>query len=179
MSNTIALYFIISRATPLKQQQFKITLGDDLRAKLEAYTSLTQRSIAEEIRQRLEMSFDIQGDGHTLDLIYAILFLAHETMRDFGITWWGDERARTAFMAAIADQVMSYPINSTDFAARPLITLGTREQQAGPEDPPEVIGRAIARNYRRRIRPLGFLSDQFDIHRFRELMRDPGKKKEE
>ncbi|WP_128933577.1 hypothetical protein [Bradyrhizobium zhanjiangense] len=155
----------------MKQQQFKITLGDDLRAKLDDSSSLNLRSIAEEIRQRLEMSFDIQGDGHTLDLIYAILFLAHETMRDLGTTWWGDERARSAFMAAIADQVMSYPITPSDLAARPLIALGTREQQAGPEDPPEVIGRAIARNYRRRVRPLGLQSDKFDISRFRELMR--------
>jgi len=156
----------------LKQQQFKITLGDNLRAKLDESSSFNQRSIAEEIRQRLEVSFDIQADGHTLDLIYAIMFLAHETMRDFGTTWWGDERARSAFMAAIADQVMSYPIKPSDLGARPLITLGTREQQAGPEDPPEVIGRAIARNYRRRIRPLGWKSDKFDIHLFRELMQN-------
>src|SRR4051794_23940994 len=111
----------------LKQQQFKITLGGDLRARLEKASEYNFRSLAEEMRQRLEMSFDIQGDGHTLDLIYAILFLAHETMRDFGSTWWGDERARSAFMAAIADQVMSYPINQSDLTAKPLITLGTRE----------------------------------------------------
>src|SRR4051812_10221189 len=136
----------------MPQQQFKVTLGEDLRAKLDDASSLNRRSIAEEMRQRLEMSFDIQADGHTLDLIYAILFLAHETMRDFGTTWWGDERARSAFMAAIADQILSYPINPTDLAARPLITLGTREQQVGPDDPPEVIGRASARNYRRVVR---------------------------
>ncbi len=175
MSTIVGLYSVITRATTLKQQQFKITLGDDLRAKLDRSSSLNLRSTAEEIRQRLEMSFDIQGDGHTLDLIYAILFLAHEIMRDFGTTWWGDERARSAFMAAIADQVMSYPINPADLAASPLVTLGTPEQQAGPEDPPEVIGRAIARNYRRRVRPLGFRSDNFDISRFHELMQSDKK----
>jgi hypothetical protein len=159
------------------QQQFKITLGDELRSKLAEHSSLNQRSIAEEIRQRLEMSFDIQSDGHTLDLVYAMLFLAHETMRDFGSTWWGDERARKAFMSAIADQILSYPINATDLAARPLITLGTREQQVGPDDDPEVVGRSIARNYRRRVRPLGLRIGQFDIHRFRELMRDLTEKK--
>jgi len=172
MSTIVGLHLIISRATTLKQSQFKITLGDDLRAKLDSSSDINQRSIAEEIRQRLEMSFDIQGDGHTLDLIYAILFLARETMRDFGATWWGDERARSAFMAAIVDQVMSYPISPSDLAAKPLITLGTREQQAGPEDPPEAIGRAIARTYRRRVRPLGLRSDEFDIRRFRQLMRN-------
>jgi hypothetical protein len=161
----------------MPQQQFKITLGEDLRAKLDLSSSYNQRSIAEEIRQRLEMSFDIQADGHTLDLIYAILFLANETMRDLGRTWWSDERARSAFMAAIADQILSYPIDPTNVAARPLITLGTREQQAGPDDPPEVIGRAIARNYRRVVRPLGLKSEKFDIHRFRELMRNPPAKK--
>ncbi|QOZ71735.1 hypothetical protein [Bradyrhizobium arachidis] len=159
----------------MKQHQFKITLGDELRAKLDDSSLRNFRSVAEDIRQRLEMSFDIDGDGHTLDLIYAILFLAHETMRDFGTTWWGDERARSAFMAAIADQVMSYPISPSDLAAKPLITLGTREQQAGPEDPPEAIGRAIARNYRRRVRPLGLRSDEFDIRRFRQLMRNEKK----
>jgi hypothetical protein len=161
----------------MAQQQFKITLGEDLRSKLDQMSVFNGRSIAEEIRQRLEMTFDLQGDGHTLDLIYALLFLAHETMRDFGSTWWGDERARSAFMAAVADQIISYPINPTDLAAHPLITLGTREQQAGPDDPPEVIGRAIARKYRRAIRPLGWMLDKFDIHRFRELMRDPRDKK--
>jgi hypothetical protein len=132
---------------------------------------------AEEIRQRLEMSFDIQADGHTLDLIYAILFLANETMRDIGCTWFGDERARSAFMAAIADQILSYPIDPTAPGARPLITLGTREQQAAPDDEPESIGRAIARSYRRRVRPLGLAIGKFDIHRFRELMRDPTERK--
>jgi hypothetical protein len=157
----------------MPQQQFKITLGEDLRSKLGEVSALNGRSIAEEIRQRLEMSFDIQGDGHTLDLIYALLFLANETVRDFGSTWWGDERARSAFMAAIADQIQSYPIDPNTRGARPLITLGTREQQAGPDDPAEVIGRAIARNYRRLVRPLGLTLGKFDIHRFRELMRDP------
>jgi hypothetical protein len=161
----------------MPQQQFKITLKEELRSKLDEVSGLNDRSVAEEIRQRLEMSFDIQADGYTLDLIYALLFLAHETMRDLGSTWWGDERARSAFMAAIADQILSYPITPTDPAARPLITLGTREQQAGPDDPPEVIGRAIARNYRRLVRPLGLMIGKFDIHRFRELMRDPKEKK--
>ena len=161
----------------MSQQQFKITLGEDLRAKLDQTSTFNQRSIAEEIRQRLEMSFAIQGDGHTLDLIYALLFVAHETMRDFGSTWWGDERARSAFMAAVADQILSYPINPKDhIAAHPLITLATREQQAGPDDPPEVIGRAIARSYRRAIRPHGFRSDKLDIDLFRELMRPRDKK---
>ena len=93
-------------------------------------------------------------------------------MRDSGTTWWGGERARLKFVAAIVDQVMSYPINPSGLGARPLITLGTREQQAGPDDPPETIGRTIARNYRRRIRPRGWGSDTFDIDRFRELMKD-------
>ena len=157
----------------MPQQQFKITLGEDLRARLDEYSKYNQRSIAEEIRQRLEISFDIQADANTLDLIYAILFLAHETMRDLGSTWWGDERARSAFMAAIADQILSYTIDPNALGARPLITLGTREQQAAPDDPPEVIGRALARNYRRVVRPLGRISEKFEIGRFRELMRNP------
>ena len=161
----------------MAQQQFKITLGEDLRAKLDKASNYNQTSIAEEIRQRLEISFDIQADANTLDLIYAVLFLAHETMRDLGSTWWGDERARSAFIAAVTDQLLSYPIDSTSLAARPLITLGTREQQAGPDDPPEVIGRALARNYRRVVRPLGRISEKFEIGRFRELMRDPRAKK--
>lgn len=161
----------------MAHQQFKITLGDDLRAKLDESSKNNQRSIAEEIRQRLEISFDIQADANTLDLIYAILFLAHETMRDLGSTWWGDERARSAFLAAVADQILSHEIESSSLAARPLVTLGTREQQAGPDDPPEVIGRALARNYRRVVRPLGRISEKFEIGRFRELMRDPQAKK--
>jgi hypothetical protein len=89
----------------------------------------------------------------------------------------GDERARSAFLAAVTDQILSYSIDPTDVAARPLITLGTRERQAGPDDPPEVVGRAIARNYRRVVRPLGLKSEKFDIRRFRELMRNPWPKK--
>ena|SRR5215813_1973848 len=160
-------------------QQFKITLGDDLRSKLDEASVLNGRSVAEEIRQRLEGSFDIQADGHTLDLIYALLFLAHETMCDFGVSWWGDERARSALMAAIVDQILSYQIKRSASAAWPLMSSGTPEQQAGPDDPPEVIGRAIARNYRRVVRPLGSKIGKFDIHRFREFMRDPVEKKED
>jgi hypothetical protein len=80
-------------------------------------------------------------------------------------------------LAAVTDQILSYSIDPTDVAARPLITLGTRERQAGPDDPPEVVGRAIARNYRRVVRPLGLKSEKFDIRRFRELMRNPWPKK--
>jgi hypothetical protein len=152
------------------QQQFKVTLGDDLRAKLDEASSLNQRSIAEEIRQRLEMSFDIQGDPNTMDLVYATLCLAQETVRNFGVAWWGDERARSGFIAAIVDQILSYPIDETSPRA-PLLTLPKREQQTGPDDIAEVIGRAVASNYRRAVRPLGLKSEKLDIRRFRELMR--------
>lgn len=140
---------MINRATLVKQQQFKITLGDELRAKLEEESSLNYRSIAEEIRQRLEMSFDIQADLHTRDLIYSILILAAEITRDFGATWWADERARSALMAAIVDQLNSYTITPPASAEATLKPLGTNGPQAAPDDDPQVIGRAVARNFRR------------------------------
>jgi hypothetical protein len=153
--------------------QFKITLGDELRDKLNDACDISMRSVAEEIRQRLEMSFDLEGDEKTLDLIYATLFLAREIELDFGRTWWSNEKARSAFLAAIADQIGSYVLDPA--APRP---LNTRARVEGmPVDPPEAIGRAIARNYRRAVRPFGFKNEKFDVGLFRELMRKPWEKK--
>ncbi len=174
--NYFRVVFIIDKGySIMPPPQFKITLGDDLRDKLDHACYISMRSVAEEIRQRLEMSFDLEGDETTLDLMYAMLFLAREIELDFGWTWWSNEKARSAFLAAVADQIVSYVIEPT---ARPSFHSRARREGGMPDDPPEAIGRAIARNYRRAVRPYGFKKEKFDIGQFRELMRKPwGKKK--
>jgi hypothetical protein len=150
--------------------QFKITLGDQLRIKLDEASSISMRSVAEEIRQRLEMSFDLQGDERTLDLIYATLFLARAIELDFDRTWWSNEKARSAFMAAIVDQIASYAVDP----AQPPSQVQLKQV---PDDPPDVIGRTLARNYRRTIRPVGWKMEIFDTDQFRKLMSKAWEKK--
>ena len=152
--------------------QFKVTLGDNLREKLDDACSISLRSVAEEIRQRLEMSFDFEGRQKTLDLIIDALF-AREIELDFGWTWWSNEKARSAFLAAVADQITSRAIDSAEPPSRI-----ARKHDSMPNDPPEVVGRTLARNYRRTVRPFGSNAEKIDIERLRELMKKPwGKKK--
>jgi hypothetical protein len=150
--------------------QFKITLGDELREKLDEACSISMRSVAEEIRQRLEMSFDLQGDERTLDLIYAMLFLAQAIELDFDRPWWRNEKARSAFLAAVADQITSYAIDSAEPPSR------TQRKQV-TDDPPDVIGRTLARNYRRTVSPVDWKLKKFDTEQFRELMSKAWRKK--
>jgi hypothetical protein len=152
--------------------QFKITLGDDLREKLDDACYISLRSVAEEIRQRLEMSFDLDGDERTLDLIYAMLFFARAVEIDFNRRWWLNEKARSAFLAAVVDQITSYVIDSAEVPNRL-----TRKQSSAHDDPPEAIGRTFARNFRRTVRPSGSKKEKLDIEQFRELMRKPWEKK--
>ncbi|MGY8706636.1 hypothetical protein RAD16_12930 [Bradyrhizobium sp. 18BD] len=123
--------------------QLKITLEDDQRSHLDRATQVSGKSLSEEIRTRLSLSFLFEASGqNTCDLAIALLRLAAEVESDVGFAWFENEQARATFVAAVVDQVMSYKLSVNPKAA-------PRSRGARPDDPPDVLGRAIARGYRR------------------------------
>jgi hypothetical protein len=105
------------------------------------------RTVSEEIRERLAGSlFEETRDEKTRQLAAEIVQLAEEIRRDFGITWHEHTGAFKAFAAAIADQIATYERSSMLQSPLVPILFGAAPN---PDDPPEVIGRALARRYRR------------------------------
>jgi hypothetical protein len=100
------------------------------------------RGVSEEIRNRLGGSLlDDTLDQTTRLFTGEILELAREVRRDCGAEWHADVNAHEVFSGAVADQLASHKPTATSAAA----ASGTTT----PPDDPAVVGRAIARAYRR------------------------------
>jgi len=128
-----------------QSQQLKFLLSENLRLKLDRASQKSGHSLAEEIRNRLEDSFEFETDPRTFELIQDLVLLAHEVKVDIGDNWHANERSRAVFAATIADQIQSYRARSEPF-----------KKDTAPdasEAPETTIGRAIARAFRRAIRP--------------------------
>jgi hypothetical protein len=125
--------------------QFKVALGDDLRSWLDGAAEKSGKSLADEIRDRVISSFVLERMGpQTKELVYSLAILADEVQQDVGTSWFESERARAALIAAITDQIMSYQLT-------PKRKAPNRPTGSDLNDPPDVIGRAIARKFRRQI----------------------------
>jgi hypothetical protein len=89
------------------RQQYKITLGDDLRAKLDAASEISGRPVSEEIRRRLDQSFSGPAfDEPTRELGNDVMWLTKLVREQ---TWWSpfsswhdDALLHRALSAAIA-----------------------------------------------------------------------------
>jgi hypothetical protein len=98
--------------------------------------------VSEEIRDRLAKSlFDDALDQTTRYFTGEIFELAKKVRRYFGGEWYADANAHAALVAAVEDQLASHKPAATSAAATP----GTTTPLA---DPPAVVGRVIAREYR-------------------------------
>ena len=122
-------------------KQFKVALNPDLRDFLEAAAAKNGRSLAEEIRERLAGTLIDDGrDPTTRALTGEVYELARRVRRRFGVEWYADVNANAALVGAVADQVASHKPTVTSAAAPGTATL--------PADPPDVVGRVIAHEYR-------------------------------
>ncbi|MCK1407112.1 hypothetical protein [Bradyrhizobium sp. 76] len=123
--------------------QLKITLDDDQRSQLDRATEQSGKSLSEEIRERLSLSFLLEMRSRdTADLLFALLRIADVVADEIGFDWSENERARATFVSAVVDQIMSYELRTNP---NPIPRLGG----ARPDDSPEALGGFIARGYRR------------------------------
>jgi hypothetical protein len=117
-----------------------VVLPAEMLAELREWGARHGRTMSQEIRERLAGSlFEETRDAKTKQLEAEIVQLAFEVLHDFKAHWHAEPRAHKAFLAAVADQIGSYE-------PPPTPTSGSPEDLS---DPPDVIGRALARRYRR------------------------------
>jgi hypothetical protein len=120
------------------KKQMGVALSDDLRSKLEAHSAARNVSIAEEIRRRLEMSFERDAlDDPTRDIVAAAIWIADDITAQVGPHWHATQKGRQAVAAGIRLYIEKM---------LPPVKEGAGEDLFGPDDP-ETLGRASARHY--------------------------------
>ena len=85
--------------------EMKFRLPNELHALIEAAASTNKRNASEEVRRRLETSFEgappTTGDGKTSDLLATIAALAADILEIYGKPWHEDPWARDVLASAI------------------------------------------------------------------------------
>jgi hypothetical protein len=121
------------------KKQMGVALPDYLRGKLAAASAAAHVSIAEEIRRRLEISFENDArDDYTQGLVSAAIWIAGDiTAQGAGAYWHATQKGRQAVAAGIRHYIEMM---------QPAVQAGRGEDLFGPDDP-ETLGRASARHY--------------------------------
>jgi hypothetical protein len=120
------------------KKQMGVALSDYLRGKLAVASEAANVSIAEEIRRRLERSFENDArDDSTQALVSAAIWIAGDiTAQGTGAYWHATQKGRQAVAAGIRHFIEKL---------QPAVRTGG-EDLFGPDDP-ETLGRASARHY--------------------------------
>jgi hypothetical protein len=121
-------------------KQLKVALSDDLRARLDAATARSGRSLADEIRRRVELSLEIDAEGGpTAALAQAVLDLAALVYIDTGQNWYSHAAAHWAFRTALTAWLQRRrPAGERKFAPGDLPST-----RLVASDDPEAIGLAL------------------------------------
>jgi len=118
-------------------KQMKVALPDELRARLDAASEKSGRSVAQEIRERIEGSFtrDAVVDKPTRDFLEGLAKIPAEVEREFSAAWDKHAGAHEVFTQVILSRLEALkPEGSTVFPDRPHATLPL----------PTVLGRSLA-----------------------------------
>jgi hypothetical protein len=123
-----------------KQQQLTVALPPETRIHLTETARAEGRSIAEEVRQRLNKTIEWDKlDPVTVELIEGLERIATLLRTDFGAEWHDNPRAHEAFVTAVNQRLGAY--------APPPEQLRTAASELfGPLDPPETVGRLRERD---------------------------------
>jgi hypothetical protein len=116
-------------------KQFKIVLPEDLRARLDAAIAKSGRSIADEIRTRVEQSLDLDDaavDKPTREFLDRLALMPAEIGQEIGV-WHKYEDAWKALWHAIQDELAQ--------KRPPTGTFGPRLHRTTPSDDLEYIGK--------------------------------------
>jgi hypothetical protein len=102
-------------------QRLKIALPDELRAQLDAASTKSGRSVAEEIRSRVEATFALETvDRATRDFIAGVARMPAEVELETGAAWHKHAGAWAVFRAAILSRLQRIkPKGATTFGPRP------------------------------------------------------------
>jgi predicted DNA-binding protein len=133
-------------------KQLKVALPDDLRARLDDASEKSGRSVAEEIRVRLETSLerDVDVDKPSTDFLENVARMAAEIARETGANWHQHAGAHEVLTLAIQQWLEPLkPKGPTAFGNRPHATVST-------DDPRQLAALIV---YRLRRQP-GFTSSQ-------------------
>lgn len=85
-----------------KQRQIAVALPPDIRTRLEEASADNWRTLSEEVRQRLEFSFQIAAiDAPTRSVQEAIANIARRLEADCEAPWYSSTVTRQAFVAAL------------------------------------------------------------------------------
>jgi hypothetical protein len=121
-------------------KQFKVAMSDDLRGRLEAVSAKSGRSIADEIRVRVEATFALETvDKPTRDFLEGLALMPAEIEHETGAAWHKHAGAYVVFREAILRRLARLKPEGT-------IAFGRRPHQAIPGDDPEGIGLSIEEN---------------------------------
>jgi hypothetical protein len=124
----------------------KIVLPQEIRAQLDKAVAKSGNSLGEEIRVRLQKSFDDdQHDDQTRELAADIVALAEDVKHHKRFSWHGHEKAREAFFEAIKDWLAGL---KPPRDLRSKTVPGASDLMWGDDDP-ATLGRSIARARRR------------------------------
>jgi hypothetical protein len=107
-------------------KQMKVALPEELRARLDAASEKSGRSVAEEIRARVEASFtrDAVVDKPTRDLFEGLALLPAEVEFETGAAWHEHAGAHETLTQAIISRLEALkPKGSTAFGDRPHATV--------------------------------------------------------
>jgi plasmid stability protein len=133
----------VPKEKPMKQ--LKVSLPDDLRGQLDSAAAANDRSLGNEIRERLQQSFEREaGDTETLKLAEAILKFATLVLIQTGHTWHAHRAANRVMRCAITNRLARLrPKDSEPFPRFRPGELPVHRLVAPDSDDPDVMGYAI------------------------------------
>jgi hypothetical protein len=115
-----------------------VVLPQDLLKRLRTDAERSERGLSTEIRQRLQLTYDLEGlprDPETSDLIEYIKSLANNLASDLGKKWHESSYALAAFTGGLMTFLAQH-VPKGDQGKRDI---------AGHSDNPETVGRTHAR----------------------------------
>jgi hypothetical protein len=126
----------MAEISPMKQ--LKISLPDDLRTRLDWVAQLSGKSVAEEIRSRVEETFQRRDTGPEMEaLVEAVRWLARHIQIDMGAEWHQHGQVRRALLDGISEYMLEH--QKSDVV----------EISADAKEGAHAVGRAFARAYLR------------------------------
>ena len=138
----------MKRKTDDKMVQTAVRLPQSLRDRLS--NAGGERGLGEEIRRRLEASFEAKeapADPKTRDLLAAIAFFDEEMFHQFGS--WSKEPFAFEVMKASVDMLLTYYRPEGEAKARPA-TDSKAALLYGPDSSPEALSRLLVHAWARR-----------------------------
>jgi len=132
-----------------KQRQVAVALPPETRSRLEAAAAAAGRSVAEEIRRRINLTILAEEhDPETRELAADIQQLAEWVNREKGFNWHSHDKARETFIAIVKLWLdgLKPPASLKTHREKPRV--GVSALMWGDDDP-ATLARSIVRNYRR------------------------------